>query len=486
MEKRSVPFNIQLPTYPDKRLEGPNIHAVTSLDIFDGLSKNLHPEGLFSLNIFGRVGDKNRNYRFGKINIGVPIFHPVIYRAFISIRRFYGDIINGVTYAYWNDEIKDFVKSTAIDGKTGFEFFAKHCKDIELGEQTPNMRGQYVELLTKFKNCYFIDKVIVMPAGLRDIQIEADGRVSQDEINELYRKLLSVRNSISDAAIRNNPELINTSRFVLQKTMNSIYDLLERMISGKEGLMLGKWASRNIFNGTRNVVTSMNIAISDLDDKDAVTSNHTVVGLFQYLKGTLPLSKHSIQNSFLQKAFIGVNSQVLLVNKKTLKLEAVDLKPEYYDSWMSSEGLEKIINLYSEDAIRHRPIEIAGRYLGLIYRDPAGGFKMFQDIDDLPEGLDKKLVTPITLTELLYSAVYKDAKDIPALVTRYPITGLGSIYPSLTLLMPTVNTEKRYPMNDNWEIDDTQEIAPYFPITDSPHVNSFSPHQTKLDKLGMD
>ena len=148
--------------------------------------------------------------------------------------------------------------------------------------------------------------------------------------------------------------------------------------------------------------------------------------------------------------------------------------------------MEKVISIYGEDAIRHKPIEIAGYYLGLLYLGKDGSYKLFQDIDDLPEGWDRKLVKPVSLTELLYIAVYEKSEQIPNLVTRYPITGLGSIYPSWTLLMPTVNTEVRHELGDDWQPDPTKKVAHYFPVADSPHVNSFSPHQTKLKGLGMD
>jgi hypothetical protein len=48
----------------------------------------------------------------------------------------------------------------------------------------------------------------------------------------------------------------------MQQKFNEIYDTIERMIEGKKKLLMGKWASRNIMNGTSNVITAMDTSVS--------------------------------------------------------------------------------------------------------------------------------------------------------------------------------------------------------------------------------
>lgn len=57
------------------------------------------------------------------------------------------------------------------------------------------------------------------------------------------------------------------------------------------------------------------------------------------------------------------------------------------------EGLEKIINNMSQVPLRHAPIEIENRYLGLVYTGPDGTFKIFNNVEDLPEGRDQRRST---------------------------------------------------------------------------------------------
>lgn len=482
MSDLSVPFNISLLELTADTLYG--LKPVTSLDTLDGMSRNLHENGLFSISIFGRIGDERRNRKFSFIDIKATIFHPAIFRALLQLKSFYAEILQGKSYAVWDDEIKDFVKSNQMDGHTGFNFFTNHWKDIVFEERNSDIRHANIELIKKFKDRAMTSKVIVMPAGLRDIEIEEDNRMSENEINALYRKLLSISNTITQQAVKDSIEMLDGARFSMQNTFNQIYDMIENLIKGKKKLMLGRWASRKIFNGTRNVITSMDISSDHINNPDNIGFNDTVVGLYQYIKAVLPISIYNLKNGFMTNVFTGPNSPAFLVNKKTWKKEMVTLKPEYFDNWMSDEGIEKILTLFGEESLRHQELEIEGRYVGLMYKGP-GVFKFFQDIDELPEGFDKKYVSPITFCELIYGSVYHDSHKYPGFVTRYPVTGFGSIYVTNIFLKPTLQTERRAPLGDDWQIDQYKPVANQFP-TKTDFVNSLSPHPSKLAKLSAD
>lgn len=483
MKRPDIPFNVSLLELTPAKLQG--LKPVRVLDIYDGAGTNFHEDGLWSVSIFGRVGDERRNNRFSYIDMRVPVFHPVIFRALLSLKRLYGGIMSGQEYAVWNEEVKDFERSTAIEGKTGYHFFLSKWKQLEFEESSSIQRDFNIRLLKKFQAVALTDKMIVMPAGLRDA--ERDGtRTTVDEINNFYQQAISVSNTISDAAVKHNPEIINTARYRLQTNFNQLYDYIENMIQGKKKLLLGKWASRRIMNGTRNVITAMNTSVPYLGAPGGVNFNSTELGLYQMLKAALPLSIYHLRNGYLRRVFPEVGQPAMLVNKKTLKAEAVPLRAQYYDRWMTNEGLERVITAFGEEDMRHRVMEIEGRYLGLVYKGPDGTFKIIQDIDEIPEGRSKKDVTPLTFAELLYAATYRKINGLPTFVTRYPVTGIGSIYPSESVVRTTVTAEPRRELGDNWEPLDESFIAYQFPIRNEPFVNSLIPHTSKLKGLGAD
>lgn len=456
---------------------------VTSLDMFEGMSRNLHDHGLFSIPIFGRIGSPARTSRYSYIDIKATVFHPTIFRSLVQLKSLYGEILQGKSYAAWDDTAKDFVRANQLDGETGFEFFVSHWEDIVFEDRPSDIRSKNIELIQNFKGISLTSKVIVLPAGYRDIEVE-DDRVTVNEINALYKKLISISNTITPQAVRDSIEMLNGARYSMQNTFNQIYDMIEAMIKGKKKLLMGKWASRKIFNGTRNVITSSDLRSDKLGAPNNVGFNDTVCGLYQYIKATLPLSISKLRTGFLSSVFVSPNSPAYLVDKKTLKKVEVKVDNETFDRWMSDEGLEKVINLFSEESIRHEELTIEGHYLGLIYKGP-GVFKFFQDIDELPEGYDKSFVHPITFTELIYCSVYYDSHTYPGMVTRYPVTGFGSIYICSIYLRPTLEVETRTPLGDDWQPDPYKLIAYNFP-TKSDFVNSLSPHPAHLARLQAD
>jgi hypothetical protein len=317
------------------------------------------------------------------------------------------------------------------------------------------------------------------------MEVGPDGRPREDEINALYRDLLSVSNTISDVAVRANPELIDRARFKLQTTFNNIYAHFERLIYGKKKLIQGKFSSRRIMNGSRNVITALPLKIDRLGDPKVSGFNDTTVGLFQLIKNLLPITLFQLRNGWLAQVFPGLGQAANLVDKKTFKRVQVQLPPEYYNRYRTNEGLEKVINAFRDDSIRDKAVEIKDHFIGLIYKGPGGTFRIFGDIDELPEKFSRDDVYPLTFCELIYLSGYRVWNKYPSTTTRYPVTGAGSIYPTMPYVKTTVQAERRMELNQHWEPMGEDYIAVEFPIP-GPYMNAMSPHPAKLAKLDAD
>jgi hypothetical protein len=483
MQRSLVPFNVSILALTPAKLAG--LFPITSLAMYDGITNNFHPEGLFSTRIFGRVGDDVRLRRYAYIDVKVGIFHPIIYGALVQLKRLYGGIMSGNEYAIWNPEKKDFERSDAINGETGYHYFTQYWDKIDFSRTNSDKRDLTIRLIEKYKAVAMTSKVLVLPAGLRDVEIGADGRPREDEINPMYRQLLAVANTLSDIAIRSNPELIDRARFKLQTTFVQIYELFERLIYGKSKLIQGKWASRRVMNGTGNVITALPVDTQYLGEPGSVGFNDTAVGLFQLIKGLLPVALYQLKHGWLKQVFADVSQPMQLVDKKSFKRVEMPMKPEYYDRFQTNEGLEKVINSFREESLRDQPLEIDGHYLGLVYKGPDGTFKIFNDIDELPADRKREDVYPLTFCELIYLSGYRVWNNYPATVTRYPVTGVGSIYPTHLYVRTTTVAERRRELDRNWEPMDDKHIALEFPIP-GPYMKSMSPHPTRLAKLGGD
>lgn len=479
MATEKIPFNIDLLFLSNQDIS--KLKQVSSLEVSEPGSKNFKSDGLFSNEIFGRPGTGVRDKSFGYIDLKLGVFHPVLYKAITDLKELYGQILTGKGYAVWDDETKDFIKSNPVDGFTGYNFFLSHFKQLKFVERESLKRTQYIKLVNKFRENPLIDKLLVLPAGLRDYELDKTGRPTEGEVNTFYRRIMTTSNLVVTSAIKTNPESLDNVRSTLQKYVNELYDYFKSLLEGKNKLVLSKWASRKIFNGTRNVATSLLDNPSELGGKQ-VGPNDTVIGLYQFLKGALPIALYQIRNNFLKEVFPGQNAPAILVDKQTLRSVNVDVSSDSYDMWMSEEGLEKTITKYAEEDLRHNVITIDGYYLGLIYQDD-DKFILLHGIEFLPEGLDPKLVRPLTFTEVLYTAIYKVANNYPMFVTRYPITGYGSVYPSMTYLRSTIQGLKLDEYNTFMEKIGT---ALEFPKLGTGFYNSTSVNPKHVSRLGLD
>lgn len=487
MKRLDLPVNLDILVPTAERLRP--LKPTRVLDIFDGAgTQNFHDDGLFSVSTFGRVGSAEREQRFSFIDVRAEIFHPYYFKQLCLLKALYRGIMSGKSYAVWDAKLKDFVASDAVTGETGYHFFIEHWNSIAFRPTGSAIRDLRIKFIRKFQPKALTSKVLVIPAALRDIQITEGGQVKEGEINEMYRRLISIGNALNTSNVKSSA-IQDVSRYSMQLTFNEIYDYLSSLLEGKGGFLQQKWGARRIYNGTRNVVSSMNTSPAVMGAANSPKLNNTLVGLYQTMKGTLPLSIHLIMNGWLKTVFNAGEGKALLVNKATMRPEYVQLDSQTVDRWTTVAGLEKLINMYSESANRTRHIVFKeDYYLGLVYRGLDGTFRIFNNIEELPEGADKSQVSPLTLVELFYSAGYYKWNKVGLYCTRYPVTGTGSIYPSFPYVKNTVKAEMRRELGPDWKPLGDDRIALEFPVLDDEvvFIDTMMPHPSRIGGLNMD
>lgn len=483
MRVDKLPFNVSLDTPKKEQLT--QVRPVRVLETYNASQSEFHPDGLFSLVTFGRQGSEERDRRESYIDLNTDIFHPEIYLELLKLRAFYGQIMAGKAYAVWNEQTKDFDVSDPLKGETGFSFFRKHWVNIEFQQSGSDIRAERIRLIEKYKKDASLRYHRVIPAGLRDVEIGPRG-TTEDEINDHYRRLLAISTTIQDGPGSSDSQIYDNARFSLQKTAVVIYLYIKRMVSGKRGWVQGKWGARKTFHGTRNVITAMDLSSPYLGGIRSPKVTDTQMGLWQTLRGALPLTLFCLKTGWVGKTF-GAEQEIWLTNRKTLKRELVKLDSKTLEEYTTRPGLERLINRFEISSLRNKPVLVDGYYLGLVYKD-AGSFKIFADIDELPEHLDKTLVKPLTLGELLYCSILPVIDDIYCTITRYPVTEEGSSYPSSVYVKTTPTSTVKKQLNDQWVVDENSLIAKEYPniAPDVRWVGALSIHGLALMGLGAD
>lgn len=475
-----LPMNISLLILTPRNLSG--VKQIKVLDTMEGATKSFHPEGIYSTEIFGKAGDERRNRLYGYIDLGIEIFHPTIFKAIVELKELYGKIMSGGAYAVFDEKLKDFVPSNLKDGQTGFTFFMKHFPKLKFEERPSVSREFAIAMIEKHRDELTMDKLLVMPAGLRDYVVNDNGKPEEDEINDLYRRVLSISTIIKSQTRGGDHSHLDATRYSLQSAVMEIYFYILNIVAGKDKMVQGHWTSRNLHYSTRNVATSFVPKTKALFDDLSVDSNFSAVGLYQFLLGAFPLAGFHVRR-YASQIFVEAGGYASLTDPKTLQRVSVRVSPKRYDEWMTQDGLEGTLGRFEIEALRHDAIEIDGYYFGLLYND--GEYVKFcQSKDELPEGKNPKHLSPITYAELYYLAVCQAAKDTPAFTTRYPVIELGSVYPTMTYLRTTTKSVVLKGLGEDWEPNG--ETFNEWPIRGEAFFNSIAVSGSHEARLGLD
>lgn len=454
-------------TILDPRTIVPGIFKpITSTDAFEGMTHNLNDDGLYSLEIFGKLGSKERDVTEAYIDVKLPIFNPTYLKALIQIKGLYQSILRGAEYGVWDSEAKDFIKSNILEGESGFSFFTRHFGDIVFKSTESYKRKQRVTLSNDFRDVALTDKVLVIPAGMRDIQFQDNGAPTENEITELYRNLIfRTRVILGNKNDAENP-LYDTVRWGIQNAFNEIDAYLFGLLDGKGGVLQKRMSTRGVASGTRNVITARKVSRQKLRDDNGVNPNSVDMGLYQCLLNFQYVCIHAMNTKYLSNIFTVGGNTAKLINKKTLEFEYVEVSPGTVEKWTSATGLNKLFNGFADANLRNKEVVIDWHYLALVY-DDGTDVCVLHDINDLPEGKDRKLVRPITYMELFYLSCHDAINEQVTQQTRYPIIGIGSIFPARVNLLTTSGAKKRQVRNPvDWS---EKEICLRYPDrTDNP------------------
>lgn len=484
MRLKTTPFNVRL-MMPDRKMLSFS-RRVSVLDTYDSSGTSFHPEGLFSIETFGRLGTNDRDTTFAYIDLNTAIIHPELFMTLKRLKSLYAGIISGKRFAVWSEEEKDFFPSDAESGSTGMHFFCSKFAEIVFKKNKSDIRSERIELIKKYITKPYLTKHLVLPAGVRDLHINDMGNPEEDEVNDLYRKLIMTASTIAATEQNLNSPNLDSARWAMQLTAQKIHLMIKNIISGKKGWFLYKHGRRATRHGTANVITAMNANAYLMGAPGTVSITDTQMGLLQALKGSGTIATYEVTNGFLREVIGDGEQDVWLVNKKTLNRELVQLSPDAVDLYTTRPGIEKLINMFFVRELRNRPLIIDGYYIGLLYND-GKSYKLFRDIDDLPEGSDKKYVTPITLAELIYASVHQRFKKLVGTVTRFPVTGSGSCYPTNIKVRTTSKTSCLSELGDDWTPKPKEFDALSWPAGgDNDWLDSLVPNITRLGGLGAD
>lgn len=246
------PINI-IKFFRENTVKGP----VESHHFFMDKGRTFHPSGLFSEEIFGIEGSKERRETYSWIELNCTTIHPVIYdiltkRIFRNINK----LLSGDSY-YRIDKETGYLIEDEEGEITGMESFAKNITKIRFAKNEKNPeddRNKIIDMI--YKNIkegnFFVSKLIVIPPEYRPIMIMEDtDEVVVNPLAELYQKIIIASKQLSTLS----GGIYDTLVYRMQLLIRDLYELIKVKVSKKGGLVRSSMLGKRVDFSARSVVS---------------------------------------------------------------------------------------------------------------------------------------------------------------------------------------------------------------------------------------
>jgi hypothetical protein len=336
----------------------------------------------------------------------------------------------------------------------------------------------------------YMTKCLVMPAQIRDVNPDSS-RLEPDSINKLYLSLINYTNAMPPEEA--DSPIYDGIKFSIQKKVAEIYQYVFDMIEGKFGFFQRKYGSRALALGTRNVLSPALLNSKSPDDPTQLKIDEVGVPLFQGLKMAMPLVVYRAKQIFFGSIFNASADQVALIDPKSYNLVYVPITEDEKNRFISSEGVEKLVNLFRDREFRYKPLICKSDekfyYLYLVYDIGSriiitrSVVELKKMLEDLHECYEPTKLRPITYIEFFYITGYFATMHKNAELCRYPAEKLGNVMPCRIHLMST--TPSRTVKLQLFENQDPLEL-PEYPAMNVKFVDSIQVHSSMEPGLGAD
>lgn len=475
-----------------KAITNPMFFARTNMPTVDGLLSN---------EIFGITKD-DRTTIFAYIDLAGEYFlHPLAYKIWSRLDSNVKLCVYEMdTFVY--DPEKGKLKSDP-KGETGLKFLMKLIKTVDFKKTGSSKREVKINFLEKYREKLFMKDVVVIPAGMRDVNTEADGKVGVGEINKLYNAIVRDAKALQESDDY-GLSLNGTLRGRIQDNIVKIYnwfifgrdpltgaDAQASGLSRKLGLIRRAGMKKSFDWGSRLVICTQNLRKEKLSDLD-VDLDSIGLPLAAVCANLFPYMLYWIRNWFSNR--LSDVQNLTVYNTKTKKLEQTKI-----DSWQtvySDERIKKEIGRFMHGmSNRFVPIEapIMNPTKGTNY------YLQFKGYNVPNEDIAKKLINdqmskesfhlnsrPLTWCDLIYMAAMEVTKDKMTLITRFPMDSYYNQFPAKIKVISTIETEPILVWNTFYKKYPKITLADINQNSSNHFVDVALPNNVRLGSIGGD
>ena len=374
------------------------------------------PAGLYSQEIFGRVGSRERKLLHAWVDLGGRFLHPFAYQIVKGMFRDLPKLIQRA--AWWRLSPKGFLEKADEGEKgagTGLEWLIRNWSALDWKRTGVESREENIRLLKKLKPSEtFVSKWIVFPAFYRDMdRAGADGRMAMDDATALYKRLVLLGQAKAGAG----DLAAGTTDWRVQDALNQMYDMLTGRLAGKHGLIQRNIQGKSIDYAARGVISESRLD-TDTYGELQVPYGHTGVPLHMALVMFFPFVTQQ-----MEALLADFKQDSLVITGNPGKGAKYELTRETV-AGLTTSKFERLVNMFARSE--------RARFSELFVETRDGSRALvFGSLD---------LGRPFTLTDFLFLTALRVVENKHAYVTRYPLEDYRNITPTRIRLLSTEKT----------------------------------------------
>lgn len=236
-----------------------DLKPVTSM-ITTTKTGHFHEEGLFSEEIFGPDGSKDRRILFSYIELHGFALHPSVYRVLLQLdRKIEKFISTEESFILDKDGRLEIVQT---GGVTGMKEFIKLFPSIKWRGET-ELRDKLIKFVIREtkNNTIFIDKIPVIPPELRPAVQGEDGNWMIDALNDVYISLMRRASQLRSSGSGPLYDLLN---YAMHQSVMDHDNYIRSKIGKKHGIIREQMLGKRIdFSGRAVITPDPNLLINE-------------------------------------------------------------------------------------------------------------------------------------------------------------------------------------------------------------------------------
>lgn len=439
-------------------------------------------DGLLSTEIFG-ITPKERKTTYAYINLQGHFLQPLVYKQLKRLDGRIDALISGMNKFSIN---KNGELVEDAEGNTGLEWLYENWEKIKWKRNNSRIRSERIDLLEKYgKDELFTKYFIVIPAFYRDINLQKldSGKPSLHEINSgsdqtngsSYSKLLRLTSTLKMGG--SFAFALNNTKFQIQLCIVDIYNYFKSRIEKKFGIIRKGLLGKSVDYGSRLVISAPHINAEKYDDM-IVDFSHVGIPLSKCIANATPFVIGWLSN-FFKNEFEAMGNKYPIIDKDgKITYEELANPEAYFNDAYLEKLMKKFIYSYSE---RFDRIELplkSGKKCYMIFKGHIPNLHS----DEKPKlaGIGDRYMT---ITDLFYLCAVDVYQNKNAVVTRYPISTMQSLFTSKVRPLSTIKT---------CQMSINGKIYNYYPVIEEGKdpstlfIEVLMMSNTLLDTLGAD